>query len=1147
MFDRIVLSLENACSDIQPRKDHDLITWNLSKDVLKKSEEKNWNLLDNPSRIRIQTIDSFCQTLVNEMPILSQFGGSVSPTDNADLLYSKAVDNLFSEINSASLIGSHIKRVLIHFDNDFNKLKHLFVEMIKCRDQWLPYAVNINNEEITDLNIKFTLNKWFDEKLNEAKNIFSNYEDDLISILNFIAPYLNKYNNESKEIVTSLSDLKKLPGTDVSFFPLWSVIFSLFFTSDSKLRKSKRSFTKKQGFPPKDIALNDEERLEFENKKNIMVSILDSIKCNEDSVDILSQIAKVINFDFNNQDWNILTSICKCLVHLYAELRLVFSNDGLCDFLEINNSALVALSGSNSLDSIPKDDYVRYKWDSGIKHILVDEFQDTSVAQYSLIEKLTEEWSSYNKSNEDKKTLFIVGDPMQSIYSFRAAKVGLFLQAKKYGIGDIKLKFLELKANFRSNNSIVKWNNDIFEKIFPSKVDLSKGAVTFSKSYGKNDVIDNYTQADITIFNSEGGRTKESIKIINLIKECQSIDPSKSIGILVRAKSHLDEIIPALEKENIPWKGSDLYPLSERESVMDCISLAKVFINPSDKLSWLSLIHSPFCGINLKDIQYLSDAKYCSESSNPNDFSKNYEPDFYPLIDFLLTGSNAIIEHHAIKKISIDGLIRLRSFAKVIKENWSKRGKKSLRCLIEDTWFELQGLLIANYSYTGDDRLAVQEFFNLLENLDQKEINGLVSLDLPLLEAELQSLFSDGINININDKNSVPPIEIMTIHKSKGLEFDTVIIPGLDKVVSNNTRPLLHWNEYLFKDGSRGFMMSPIESPTNFVINDLILEEEYSEELLHKLDSFEELKPSILYKILSNEKKEAIMIENIRLIYVASTRAKSRLHLLGCLDYDNELFKEPKSNSLLSSLWPSISNKISVENLEVNIEPQDKVFPLFKRPKKKFFSLNLKQDDPINEFKPESYKSLSIDIDDNTKRILGICAHEIYEFIINNKESFESNDIKLNYERWNYRLISLGIPKGQLKKHKPFLDLVINKAKSSEILKWILSPTHKSIHTEWDLTSYSQVSGKFIRSVIDCSFIDKNNCRWIIDFKFTQPRNETFVKFKDDQIQEYKDQLNNYYSLVRNFDKEFNKSVRETKLYLYFPLLDEKVEIVKEV
>ena len=102
MIDRIVSNLTKAKNNLPPKKEHELITWNLSRNVLKRSEERNWNLLVNSSRLRIQTIDSFCQTIVNDLPILSRFGGNASPTENADLLYNFAVENLFSEMQSLS-------------------------------------------------------------------------------------------------------------------------------------------------------------------------------------------------------------------------------------------------------------------------------------------------------------------------------------------------------------------------------------------------------------------------------------------------------------------------------------------------------------------------------------------------------------------------------------------------------------------------------------------------------------------------------------------------------------------------------------------------------------------------------------------------------------------------------------------------------------------------------------------------------------------------------------------------------------------------------------------------------------------------------------------------------------------------------------
>ena len=105
--------------------------------------------------------------------------------------------------------------------------------------------------------------------------------------------------------------------------------------------------------------------------------------------------------------------------------------------------------------------------------LLVDEFQDTSYSQLSLIEKLVDSWQE-----GDGKSIFFVGDPMQSIYKFRESQVGIFLEVMKGGIGSLKIKPLALTANFRSNKSIVEQNNKIFSQIFPIHI-KNKSKVVF--------------------------------------------------------------------------------------------------------------------------------------------------------------------------------------------------------------------------------------------------------------------------------------------------------------------------------------------------------------------------------------------------------------------------------------------------------------------------------------------------------------------------------------------------------------------------------------------------------------------------------------------------------------------------------------------
>src|SRR5258706_2700153 len=174
---------------------------------------------------------------------------------------------------------------------------------------------------------------------------------------------------------------------------------------------------------------------------------------------------------YTDAEWIALGAILKLLPRALAQLRVVFAMHGQTDFAEIAHGASQALETEEG----PTD--LLLALDYRIRHILVDEFQDTSFAQWDLLRKLTSGWEP-----GDGRTLFLVGDPMQSIYRFREAEVGLFLQAWHEGIGDVRLEPLTLSANFRSQAGIVDWVNFAFSTIMPPEEELATGAVPYAAS-----------------------------------------------------------------------------------------------------------------------------------------------------------------------------------------------------------------------------------------------------------------------------------------------------------------------------------------------------------------------------------------------------------------------------------------------------------------------------------------------------------------------------------------------------------------------------------------------------------------------------------------------------------------------------------------
>src|SRR5439155_5619839 len=132
---------------------------------------------------------------------------------------------------------------------------------------------------------------------------------------------------------------------------------------------------------------------------------------------------------------------------------VIFAERAEADFTEFAQGAVRALGTPEA----PSD--LLLALDYRIRHVLVDEFQDTSISQWELLERLTAGWQQ-----GDGRTLFVVGDPMQSIYRFREAEVGLFLRARREGLGtaglpNVALEPLTLETNFRSQAGIVDWVN----------------------------------------------------------------------------------------------------------------------------------------------------------------------------------------------------------------------------------------------------------------------------------------------------------------------------------------------------------------------------------------------------------------------------------------------------------------------------------------------------------------------------------------------------------------------------------------------------------------------------------------------------------------------------------------------------------------
>ena len=561
---------------------------------------------------------------------------------------------------------------------------------------------------------------------------------------------------------------------------------------------------------------------------------------------------------YSPAQWEVLESILALLKLAAAELKLVFGERGQADFTEYAQAAVMALGSADD----PSELLLRM--DAGIRHILVDEFQDTSVSQWDLLECLTAGWEP-----GDGRTVFAVGDPMQSIYRFREAEVALFLRARHAGLGTVSLQPLALSTNFRSQAGIVDWVNATFSRVLPVEEDESSGAVPYAHAvaHPARGRLDGPAAIWHPLTDQQTARHDEAQRVVAIACDARCENPAGTCAILVRNRSALAEIVPALNLAGIRFRAVEIEKLGEKQVIQDLVALVRALAHPADRVAWLAVLRARWCGLLLADLHALAG----NDEPQGGQASDRVPPDrlhHSPGLDGR-TLWELMHDPDRLALLSADGRQRIGRMRMALAPYLENALRDSLRNRVEGAWFVLGGPACV------DDATELEDAGIFLDRLDELEDAGDLA-DLGVLEASLDDLYA------LPDLEALDTdVQIMTIHKAKGLEFDTVILPGLDRAPRAGERPLLAWKEQ--SDGS--MLLAPINETGDA--------------------------KDPMFRHVRNLQRDAEDMESARLLYVAATRAKSRLHLLGCVKCDDDgAERPPAKRSLLARLWPVIDAQV---------------------------------------------------------------------------------------------------------------------------------------------------------------------------------------------------------------------------------------------
>ncbi len=1062
----------------EPEQTHRRQTWHLARAALARDAELGWNLLHNPQRLRVSTIDGLCSSLTAQMPVLSQFGGQPRIVERAQPLYLEAVDALLaqleqpvSQLEQAGPIADSIAELLLHLDNQVERLQLLLASLLARRDQWLPLIGGGISASAARDYLENTLHAIRIAALQKVQARMLRYRGELLPLLDFAAIRLRESQPDAALVI--FAGCNDLPGSESIDVEAWQLIADWLLTKDGSWRKTT---DKRQGFPVGD---NKEQKVLFKDRKQSMLALLETLTHDDALLEALAELKYLPAATYAQSQWQILVHITQLLAHAAAQLQLVFQSRGEVDFTELSLSALRALGS----ELAPSDLMLRL--DARIRHLLIDEFQDTATTQFKLLERLVEGWYEHNESGGEPQTLFIVGDGMQSIYGFREAKVGLFLEARNSGVNQLPLCAAPLTVNFRSTPTVVEWINNTFKQAFPPSENIARGAVCYEPcaafSAGFEDVDELGSEVVVYGVRSDPERIAEAEQCVRLVQAALQRDAHGSVAILVRYRTHLRALVPALQRAGIVFRATDIDPLAQRTTIQDILSLLKALLNPADRIAWLALLRSPLVGLDHNDLH-----RMVAGADGRGVYSS-----------ILLRLRDSELQ----RQLSSDAAQRLTAAMTIIDNALTQRARKPLRSWLEGVWLALGGALMVTSEAAWRD---VQVLFDLIESLAP-------TLDLSQLEERLRDLYARA------DTPIDTRVLLMTIHKSKGLEFDTVILPGLDAGTRQDDKPLLRWSEYLS------------DSTLGTGANGLVL----------AAKSATGGDEDATYAWLHYEHKQKQALEDTRLLYVAATRAIKNLYLLFTANGDGD-YRGPASNCLLARIWPAVNEQVQwckTANVTtpIALEPiVDAQLNPQLQPQLQRVPLAWYAQTPAQSLSPAASNPLSKLTIDSLEQRIGKIVHRLLEQLAKyGSEAWAARDLLRKQLMLQPLLQQSAMTATEITTASATIIDCIDTMLNDERGRWLLAAEHTAASVEWELMT---AAGQ--RYVIDRSFVDTDGVRWIVDYKSSLPRaGELLADFLQRERTAYAPQLQNYRELVAQLDR------RPIKTALYFPRIPHWLEI----
>ena len=758
---------------------------------LKKTARKLFAvLLDTPGGMKIQTIHSFCQEILKRFPLEAHISPYFEVMDERraqeilDELKKKLLQKIKEEPDSQS--AQALSYLTSH------TTEYTFPDILN--------AITFSRAKITRLFEKFASLQDLLSATAQSLSLHSSTKEKDIFL-----EFFSKLNTKMLQSWVSNLEHGSKTDKDKSFIIQKTILDNndfeayknIFLTKENEIRKN--IFT--QSF--------------FKNKDTYEKEVLtEAIRVKETS-DLLSK-ARLL------ESTTAVLYLAQELISSYNQHK---QNHSLMDYEDL------ILLTRKLLENPGAANWVLYKLDGGIDNILIDEAQDTSPEQWAIIRAITADFFT-QEGFQNPRTIFVVGDRKQSIYSFQGADPQEFEYMRQYfkkqTPANNPLKEVQMDVSFRSCGAVLDLVNHLFSRpevkrgVAREDVDLTHSPARIGES-GKIEIWPIFAPEEnenpdiwqppverISGITTSSRLAKEiATKIRQMVTNHEILISQnrpiqyKDFLILVQRRNHfVEELVRACKIIGVEVAGVDKIRLLEQIAIQDLISLGKFLLLPEDDLNLACLLKSPIFGHNDDDL-----FKLCYNQKHKNLWQKLQQSEQH---------QNTCIILKELLNMT-DNIRPFELYSYVLNQ---LEGRKKF---------------ISRMGYEVTDGL--DEFINLTISFEQEHI--------PTLQKFIQWIEGDEVEIKRElEQSDINAVRIMTVHGSKGLQAPIVILPDTVRIKTPKKEGGLLLDELLYY---------PLSS-------------EYYEEHCNKIKEKE--------GILSSE-------EYRRLLYVALTRAEDRLCICG--------------------------------------------------------------------------------------------------------------------------------------------------------------------------------------------------------------------------------------------------------------------------